>query len=90
MNRDRFPICEKEVPNRVSAGKRLSVINPATGKQLAAVPYLDRAPLVPAASGLKISSFCSRSLEVTEILSMPARSLALLRLVFMIRDSGLK
>ena len=45
MNRDRFPISEKEVRNRVSTGKRLSVINPATGKQLVAVPYVDRALL---------------------------------------------
>ena len=46
MNRDRFPISEKEVRSRVSTGKRLSVINPATGKQLAAVPYVDRAMLL--------------------------------------------
>jgi acyl-CoA reductase-like NAD-dependent aldehyde dehydrogenase len=50
MNRDRFPIFEKEVRNRVSTGKRLSVINPATGKQLAAVPYVDRALLNKAIS----------------------------------------
>jgi acyl-CoA reductase-like NAD-dependent aldehyde dehydrogenase len=46
MNRDRFPISEKEVRNRVATGKRLSVINPATGTQLAAVPYVDRAMLL--------------------------------------------
>jgi len=31
---------------KVSTSKRLSVINPATGKQLAAVPYVDRAMLL--------------------------------------------
>ena len=30
---------------KVSTSRRLSVINPATGKQLAAVPYVDRALL---------------------------------------------
>jgi acyl-CoA reductase-like NAD-dependent aldehyde dehydrogenase len=50
MNRDRFPISEKEVRNRASTGKRLSVINPATGKQLAAVPNVDRALLNKAIS----------------------------------------
>ena len=50
MNRDRFPISEKEIRNRVSIGKRLSVINSATGMQLAAVPDVDRALLNKAIS----------------------------------------
>jgi hypothetical protein len=44
---------------KVSASKRLSVINPATGKQLAAVPDVDRTLLNKAISGRNPHRSCS-------------------------------